>query len=75
MGSILGNYLPLATSQMKFVETIQKLFFDYVITGTLPATKPQVILTIGETLDQKNDYSSCNFWISKDIVPRFARRD
>lgn len=75
MSSILGNHEPKTPSQKKYVETIQKLFFDYVTNGEFVKGRQQSILNIREEAVWEDDYKSCNFWISKDIVPRFARRD
>lgn len=75
MSSILGTYEPRTTAQRNFVSTIQDLFYNYVNHGEWTVKNREGVLIIGEKGEWFDDYPNCNFWISKNFVPKFARRD
>lgn len=74
--SILGRYEPHTTQQRRYMASIQNLFYYYVAHGQFQQYDPRRrVINIGQDPLPAEDYSHCNFWISKDIVPRYARMD
>ncbi|XP_067646001.1 neurotactin [Eurosta solidaginis] len=74
--AILGRYEPHTVEQRRFVSSMQQLFYYYVSHGTVPQYDPsRRVLNIGQDLLPQQDHPNCNFWISHDIVPRYARID
>lgn len=69
--AILGRYEPKTPEQRRYVSAIQQLFYHYVSHGDIK----QRIFNIGQDALPVEDYPNCSFWISKDIVPRYARLD
>lgn len=69
--AILGRYEPKTPEQRRYVSAIQQLFYYYVSHGEIK----QRIFNIGQDALPVEDYPNCSFWISKDIVPRYARLD
>lgn len=69
--AILGRYEPKTPEQRRYVSAIQQLFYHYVSHGDIK----QRIFNVGQDALQVDDYPNCSFWISKDIVPRYARLD
>lgn len=75
---ILSRYEPHTVEQRRYVSTIQQLFYHFVSHGTMEQYKPeqkQKVLNVGQDPLPQNDYSHCNYWISKDFVPRYAKID
>lgn len=74
--AILGRYEPHTVEQRRFVSSMQQLFYYYVSHGTVPQYDPRRrVLDIGQDPLSQEDYPNCNFWISNDVVPRYARID
>lgn len=74
--AILGRYEPKTYQQRRYVTAIQQLFYHYVSHGELKQYEPRRrVLRVGEDALSYEDYPNCDFWISKDIVPRYARLD
>lgn len=74
--AILGRYEPKTFQQRRYVTAIQQLFYHYVSHGELKQYEPRRrVLEIGQDALSIEDYPNCDFWISKDIVPRYARLD
>lgn len=74
--AILGRYEPHTVEQRRFVSSMQQLFYYYVSHGTMPQYEPRRrVLYIGQDPLPQEDHPNCNFWISNDIVPRYARID
>lgn len=69
--AILGRYEPKTPEQRRYMSAIQQLFYHYVSHGEI---KPRVY-NIGQDALPVEDYANCRYWISKDIVPRYARLD
>lgn len=69
--AILGRYEPKTPEQRRYVSAIQQLFYHYISHGEIK----QRIFNIGQDALPVEDYPNCSFWISKDIVPRYARLD
>ncbi|XP_064539918.1 neurotactin [Drosophila montana] len=74
--AILGRYEPHTVEQRRFVSAMQQLFYYYVSHGTVQSfdTRRRVII-VGQDAQAQEDHEHCNYWISKDIVPRYARVD
>lgn len=76
MLAILGRHEQRNTEERRFVATMQNLFYYYVTHGVVPQYDPRRrVLNVGEELTTQEDHANCNFWISNDIVPRYARVD
>ncbi|XP_075164080.1 neurotactin [Haematobia irritans] len=74
--AILGRYEPHTVEQRRFVSSMQQLFYYYVSHGTVPQYDPRRrVLDVGQDPLSQEDHANCNFWISNDIVPRYARVD
>ncbi|XP_061392031.1 neurotactin [Musca vetustissima] len=74
--AILGRYEPHTVEQRRFVSSMQQLFYYYVAHGNVPSYDPRRrVIDVGQDPLSKEDHDNCNFWISNDIVPRYARVD
>ncbi|KAL9903350.1 neurotactin isoform 1-T9 [Glossina fuscipes fuscipes] len=74
--AIMGRYEPHTVEQRRFVSSMQQLFYYYVSHGTVPQYDPRRrVINVGQDPLSQSDYPNCNFWISNDIVPRYARID
>ncbi|KAH8259681.1 hypothetical protein KR026_008731 [Drosophila bipectinata] len=74
--AILGRYEPHTVEQRRFVSAMQQLFYYYVSHGTVQTFEPQRrVINVGQDAQSQEDFEPCNYWISKDIVPRYARVD
>ncbi|KAH8302828.1 hypothetical protein KR044_011043 [Drosophila immigrans] len=74
--AILGRYEPHTVEQRRFVSAMQQLFYYYVSHGTVQSfdSRRRVII-VGQDAVGQLDHEHCNYWIEKDIVPRYARTD
>jgi len=74
--AILGRYEPHTVEQRRFVSAMQQLFYYYVSHGTVQSfVQNRRVINLGQDALPQEDYLPCNYWISKDIVPRYARVD
>lgn len=74
--AILGRYEPKTPEQRRYVSAIQQLFYHYVSHGEMKQFEPRRrVMIIGQDVLSQEDYPNCDFWISKDVVPRYARLD
>lgn len=74
--AILGRYDPKTFQQRRYNSAIQQLFYHYVSHGELKQyDSRKIVLDIGQDALPAEYYPNCDFWISKDIVPRYARID
>ncbi|KAJ6636695.1 Neurotactin [Pseudolycoriella hygida] len=74
--AILGRYEPKSPEQRRYVSAIQQLFYHYVSFGQVkPLSHFQRVLYIEQDPLPMREYRHCDFWISNDIVPRYARLD
>lgn len=74
--AILGYYEPRTYEQRWYAQTMQKLFFDYVVHDEIKQFNPRKrVLIIDEYIHSQEDYNNCDFWIMQDFVPRYARID
>jgi len=74
--AILGRYEPHTVEQRRFVSAMQQLFYYYVSHGTVQSfVQNRRVINVGQDAQPEEDYLPCNYWISKDIVPRYARVD
>lgn len=74
--AIMGRYEPKTPEQRRFVSAIQQMFYHYVAHGEMKQfeTRRRVLMVGQDALPVEN-YPNCDFWISKDVVPRYARID
>lgn len=74
--AILGRYQSPTSTLRNYVSTIQRLFFDFVQLGELKQHEQQRrVLNVGADILSTETYPNCDFWIKKDVVPRYARLD
>ncbi|XP_037934475.1 neurotactin [Teleopsis dalmanni] len=74
--AILGRYEPHTVEQRRFVSSMQQLFYYYIAHGIVPQYDPRrPVINVGQDSLSQEDHPNCNFWISNDIVPRYARVD
>lgn len=74
--AILGRYEPRTPAQRRYISAIQQLFFHYVSHGEMKQFEQRRrVLNIGQDALPTDTYPNCDFWIKKDIVPRYARLD
>lgn len=77
--AILGSYAARTPEEKRHVSAMQQLFNHYVWHGEVAQTagdlKTKKVLLVGQDVLSAQNYPNCDFWISKDIVPRYARAD
>lgn len=74
--AILGRYEGKTPEQRRYMSQMQQLFYHYVSHGEMKQYDVRRrVLDIGQDALPIENYRNCDFWISKDIVPRFARID
>ncbi len=74
--AILGRYNSKTPEQRRYVSAIQQLFYHYVSHGEIKQFEVRRrVLDIGQDALSVENYPNCDFWITRDIVPRFARLD
>ncbi|KAH8372395.1 hypothetical protein KR093_011355 [Drosophila rubida] len=74
--AILGRYEPHTVEQRRFVSAMQQLFYYYVSHGTVQSfDSRRRVINVGQDAVGQLDHKHCNYWIAKDIVPRYARTD
>lgn len=74
--AILGRYEPKTYEQRRYAQAISQLFNHYVAHGEFRQYDPlRRVLVIDQDALPYENYPNCNFWIGKDIVPRYGRID
>lgn len=74
--AILGRYEPKNKAQKNYYSAMQQLFYHFVAHGEMKQYEQQRrVLAVGQDALPTEDYPNCNFWTSKDFVPRYARLD
>lgn len=74
--AILGRYEPHTVEQRRFVSAMQQLFYYYVSHGTVQSfDSRRKVIIVGQDAVGQEDHPHCNYWIEKDIVPRYERAD
>lgn len=74
--AILGRYEPHTPEQRRYVSAIQQLFYHYVSHGEIKQFEVRRrVLDIGQDALSVENYPNCDFWITRDIVPRYGRLD
>lgn len=74
--AILGRYEPKTPEQRRYMSAIQQLFYHYVSHGEMKQyDSRRPVFDIGQDALSVEDYPNCDYWISKDFVPRYGRRD
>lgn len=72
--AIMGRYEPKTPEQRRFVSAIQQMFYHYVAFGELNMPEARIFL-VGQDALAGVDLPNCDFWVSKDVVPRYGRLD
>ena len=74
--AILGRYEPKTPEERRYVQAIQSLFYYYVSHGSVNYyTQQKPVLDIGQDVIAKEEYPNCDFWITNNIVPQYAKID
>lgn len=74
--AILGRYEPKTQEQLQYAQVIQQLFFNYATNGEFQQYESQKrVFMIDQDVRSNNNYPNCDFWITRDIVPRYSRMD
>lgn len=74
--AIVGRYEPRTPAQRRYISAIQQFFYYYVSHGEVPQFDPRRrVFNIGQDVLPFDNYPNCDYWIKKDIVPRYARLD
>lgn len=78
VAAILGSYIAKTPEEKRHVSAIQQLFNHFVWHGKIvdPALKPgHKIITVGQDALPAREHPNCDFWMEKNIVPKYARID
>ncbi|KAK0162836.1 hypothetical protein PV327_006580 [Microctonus hyperodae] len=79
VAAILGSYTAISPDEKRHVSAIQQLFNQFVWHGRVieAANKPanRRIIVVDQDILPERDHPNCDFWIRKNIVPKFARLD
>ncbi|KAK5643593.1 hypothetical protein RI129_007438 [Pyrocoelia pectoralis] len=75
--AILGRYEPRTAEQKRYVSALQQLFYYYVWHGRMQPLHEvsNKILIIEQDVLLAANYTHCDYWITKDIVPRYSQLD
>ncbi|KAK4880656.1 hypothetical protein RN001_008802 [Aquatica leii] len=74
--AILGRYEPKTAEQKRYVSALQQLFYYFVWHGKVqPQQLSNKILIVEQDVVSAANYTHCDYWIKKDIVPRYAQLD
>ncbi|XP_039280676.1 neurotactin-like [Nilaparvata lugens] len=75
--AILGHYPTRTPEERRYVTSIQQMFYRYVAHGTfdtIPSDASQNrLIMLGQDPLPAIEYPNCDYWVSKDIVPKYAR--
>lgn len=79
VAAILGRYEAKTPEQRRYSTAMQQIFYRFVAHHRFDSPSADAsnnkILLIGQDPSIAKDYPNCDFWISKDIVPRYSRVD
>lgn len=70
--AILGRYNANTTEKRRYLDAISKLFYYYVYHGKISYNLQNNILEIEQDVYLRNEYKNCGFWISHEMVPKYA---
>ena len=76
--AILGSYTPRTVEEKRHVDAMQKLFNRFVWFGEVVQADPRGakrVLIVDQDVLPENEYPNCDFWIKKNIVPKYGRVD
>lgn len=75
--AILGRYEPKTPEQRRYLSTMQQLFYHYVWHGEIThmEVSGRKVLVVGQDNLPASNYSFCDFWIKKNVVPLYAQLD
>ncbi|XP_051155646.1 neurotactin isoform X2 [Leptopilina boulardi] len=76
--AILGSYTPRTVEEKRHVDAMQKFFNRFVWFGEVTQADPRGakrILIVDQDIHTENDYPNCDFWINKNIAPKYGRVD
>ncbi|XP_043267063.1 neurotactin isoform X2 [Venturia canescens] len=78
VAAILSAYMATTPEEKRHVSAIQQLFYHFAWHGKImdAAIKPgHRIISVGQDLIPEVDHPNCDFWMKKNIVPKYARYD
>ena len=75
--AILGLYEPATDAQKRFVEHMQRMFYEFVRTGHLPldARADSKVYVVDDGIGTVDGRPSCDLWENSGLYPQYARRD
>lgn len=77
--AILGSYIAKSPEHRRFVVAMQQMFYRFVAFGKFDAVRSDTskghIVLVGQDPHMAIDHPNCNYWFSKNVVPRFGRAD
>lgn len=75
--AILGRYEPKTPEQRRYLSTMQQLFYHYVWHREIEHMKTGTnqVLIIGQDHLPQSSYPNCDFWKSKNVVPKYGLLD
>lgn len=75
--AILGRYEPKTPEQRRYVTAMQQLFYHYIWHGEVLQTENanNKVLVVEQDVIPSANYTHCDFWINKNIVPKYAQLD
>ncbi|XP_034247007.1 neurotactin isoform X3 [Thrips palmi] len=78
VAAIMGRVEGATPEERRYITAMQQLFYQFVRFGELHHGSERYsgrVLVVDQDTLPKNEYPNCNFWIQKDIVPRFGHRN
>ncbi|CAG9855985.1 unnamed protein product [Phyllotreta striolata] len=74
--AILGRYEPRTPEQRRYFSAMQGLFYHYVWHGNIEENMiGQRVLVVGQDVLPNSTYSHCDYWMQKNVVPKYAALD
>ncbi|KAE8743855.1 Carboxyl/Cholinesterase 34, neurotactin [Frankliniella occidentalis] len=78
VAAIMGRVEGATPEERRYITAMQQLFYQFVRFGELHHSSDSYtgrILVVDQDTLPKVEYPNCNFWIQKDVVPRFGHRN
>ncbi|KAK3924962.1 Neurotactin [Frankliniella fusca] len=78
VAAIMGRVEGATPEERRYITAMQQLFYQFVRFGELHHSSDSYtgrVLVVDQDTLPKIEYPNCNFWIQKDLVPRFGHRN
>ncbi len=76
LDAIFGRYESANDAERRYVANLERLFYTYARTGSLPPPDRDVaqgVYLIGKDIEIFREYANCAFWAEQGLVPGHAR--